>query len=122
LPGEGPREVKATAAYLAGLPLRGVKMHLLYVVRGSGLARLYAEGAYHCLTADQYLQQAVDFLELLPPHLVIHRLTGDPHPEELLAPDWCLDKARVLSGIREELARRGSRQGSRWTPASGKSL
>jgi hypothetical protein len=30
-----------------------------------------------------------DFLELLPPHLVIHRLTGDPHPEELVAPDWC---------------------------------
>ena len=55
----------------------------------------------------------VDFVELLPPHLVIHRLTGDPHRQELLAPDWCLDKSRVLGRIREEFARRGSRQGSR---------
>ena len=49
---------------------------------------------------------------LLPPRLVIHRLTGDPHPEELVAPEWCRDKSRVLTGIREELARRGSRQGA----------
>ena len=59
-------------------------------------------------------QAVVDFMERLPPHLVIHRLTGDPHPEELVAPAWCLDKSRVLQCIREEIARRGSRQGSRW--------
>ena len=59
-----------------------------------------------------------DFLELLPPRLVIHRLTGDPHPEELVAPEWCRDKSRVLTGIREELARRGSRQGSAWEKES----
>jgi len=46
--------------------------------------------------------------------LVIHRTTGDPHPQELLAPTWCLDKPRVLRLIKEEFARRGSRQGSRW--------
>jgi len=54
----------------------------------------------------------VDFLELLPPLVVIHRLTGDPHPEEFLAPAWCLDKNRVLRLIREEFARRGSFQGA----------
>jgi hypothetical protein len=47
---------------------------------------------------------------------VIHRLTGEPHREELVAPAWCLDKSRVLQGIREEFARRGSRQGSRFEP------
>ncbi len=113
LPGEGPAEMAATAAYLARLPLQGVKIHLLYVVKGSGLARLYGEGAYTCLTEDEYVQLAMDFVELLPEHLVIHRLTGDPHREELLAPEWCLDKPRVLRRIREEFARRGSRQGSR---------
>jgi len=117
LPGEGPREAAATAAYLASRPLHGVKIHLLYVVKGSALARLYRQGAYTCLTPDQYREQVVDFIELLPPHLVIHRLTSDPHPEELLAPAWSLDKSRVLAGIREEFARRGSRQGSRWEPA-----
>ncbi len=114
LPGEGPPEMAATARYLAGLPLQGVKLHLLYVIQGSGLARLYEAGEYRPLSEDAYVSLAVDFLELLPPHVVIHRVTGDPHAGELLAPAWCLDKNRVLNRIREEFARRGSRQGSRW--------
>lgn len=113
LPGEGPKEMAATARYLAGLPLQGVKIHLLYVIQGSALARLYEAGQYRCLTEEEYIQAAVDFLELLPPELVIHRVTGDPHPEELLAPAWCLDKNRVLSRLKDEFARRGSRQGAR---------
>jgi radical SAM protein (TIGR01212 family) len=112
LPGEGPQEVAATAAYLGTLPLQGVKIHLLYVIKDSGLARLHQTGEYACLTEDQYVNLVVDFIERLPPHLVIHRLTGDPHPEELVAPAWCLDKPRVLQRVREEFTRRGSRQGS----------
>ena len=118
LPGEGPAEIAATARYLGGVPLHGVKIHLLYVIRGSGLERLYREGRYRPLEEDEYVGQVADFLEMLPPHLVIHRLTGDPHPEELVAPVWCRDKSRVLRGIREELARRGSRQGKAWEPQS----
>ncbi len=114
LPGEGLAEMAGTAAYVARLPLQGVKIHLLYVVQGSDLARLYGSGEYRCLSEADYVEAAVEFVELLPPRMVIHRLTGDPHPQELLAPSWALDKARVLRRLREEFARRGSRQGSRW--------
>lgn len=119
LPGEGREEMLATARFLGGQPLQGVKLHLLYVVAGSGLARLFEAGDYTPLTEAEFVSLAVDFLEELPPQLVIHRLTGDPHPEELLAPAWCRDKHRVLTRIREEFQRRGSRQGSRWTPEAG---
>jgi uncharacterized protein len=114
LPGEGAAEMAATARYLGGLPVQGVKIHLLYVVRGSGLEQMYRRGEYTPLTEPEYVRSVADFLELLPPHLVIHRLTGDPHPDELVAPDWCRHKSRVLAGIRAELTRRGSRQGSAW--------
>ncbi len=114
LPGEGPQEMAATATYLAKLPLQGVKIHLLYVIQGSGLAKLYEQGQYQCLSEDEYISRVVDFIELLPPKMVIHRLTGDPHPEELLAPAWCRDKSRVLRRIKEEFGRRGSRQGRRF--------
>jgi radical SAM protein (TIGR01212 family) len=107
LPGEGPEHMAATARYLAALPVAGVKIHLLYVVRGSGLARLYEAEEYECLTEAEYVARVVDFIVLLPRAMVIHRLTGDPHREEFLAPVWCLDKARVLRLIREEFARRG---------------
>jgi hypothetical protein len=103
----------ATAEFLARLPIQGVKIHLLYVVKDSGLARLYEQGEYVCLTEDQYVGSVVDFIERLPPHLVIHRVTGDPHAAELVAPAWCLDKPRVMNRIREEFARRETRQGSR---------
>jgi hypothetical protein len=112
LPGEGPRETAATAEFLARLPVHGVKIHLLYVIKDSGLSRLHDKGEYACLSEDQYVNGVVDFIERLPPHLVIHRLTSDPHARELVAPDWCLDKPRVLQRIREEFARRGTRQGS----------
>ncbi|MBM4284151.1 MAG: TIGR01212 family radical SAM protein [Deltaproteobacteria bacterium] len=111
LPGEGPAEMAATARYLAALPVQGVKIHLLYVIQGSGLEQLYRRGAYQPLSEETYVSLVVDFVELLPPEMVIHRLTGDPHPEELVGPSWCRDKARVLRRIREEFARRGSRQG-----------
>lgn len=113
LPGEGPREVAATADYLGRLPLQGIKIHLLYIIKNSGMDLLHQAGQYSCLTEDEYVQAVVDFIERLPQHLVIHRLTGDPHPEELLAPDWCLNKSHVLHRILEEFGRRGTRQGSR---------
>jgi radical SAM protein (TIGR01212 family) len=112
LPGEGPAEMAATARYLGGLPLQGVKIHLLYVVQGSALEKMYRAGKYRPLEEEEYVGLVADFLELLPSHLIIHRLTGDPHRGELVAPTWCLEKSRVLQGIREEMARRGSRQGS----------
>ncbi|MCL6620836.1 MAG: TIGR01212 family radical SAM protein [Syntrophobacterales bacterium] len=123
LPGEGREEMLATARYLGGLPLQGVKPHLLYVVQGSGLAGLYAAGEYQPLTEEEFVTLTVDFLEHLPPHLVIHRLTGDPHPQELVAPRWCLNKNRMLARLRQEFAQRGSRQGSRWpNPAAENAL
>jgi uncharacterized protein len=114
LPGEGLRQMMATAEYLGRLPLHGVKIHLLYVIKDSGLASLHEAGEYFCLSEDQYVNLVVDFIERLPSHLVIHRLTGDPHSKELVAPAWCLDKTRVLKLIREEFSHRGTRQGSRW--------
>jgi len=119
LPGEGPPEMAATARYLGDLPLQGVKIHLLYVVRGSALENLYQSRDYRPLEEREYVNLVADFLEMLPPHLVIHRLTGDPHPEELVAPAWCREKSRVLTGIKAELVRRGSRQGSAWEDLSG---
>jgi radical SAM protein (TIGR01212 family) len=119
LPGEGPREMAATARYLGDLPLQGVKIHLLYVVQGSALEVQYRSGKYRTLEEEEYVSLVADFLELMPPHLIIHRLTGDPHPEELVAPAWCRDKSRVLMGIKAALARRGSRQGSAWEDPAG---
>jgi len=114
LPGEGRTEMLATAEEMARLQVDGIKIHLLHVLRGTPLGDLYAEGAFSVLEQQQYVQLAADFIERLHPATLIHRLTGDGPRDLLLAPLWSLNKWEVLNAIDDELARRGSRQGSRW--------
>ena len=58
-----------------------------------------------------YCDLVIDCLELLPPDLVIHRLTGDGPRNLLLAPLWSTDKKRVLNTIHHRLKERDTWQG-----------
>lgn len=114
LPGETRDMMCQTALFLAGLPIDGVKIHLLYIVRHTPLAALYEKGEYRCLERDEYVELVVDVLERLPPDMVIQRLTGDPVGVELVAPLWARDKSETLERIRERLAERDTWQGRRY--------
>ncbi|MBW2611617.1 MAG: TIGR01212 family radical SAM protein [Deltaproteobacteria bacterium] len=113
LPGEGRSHVIKTAEFLTGLGIDGVKLHLLYVIRGTGLANLHKNGTYQCLEQDAYVDLVCDFLERIPDRVIIQRLTGDPHAHELVAPQWSLDRNETFARINRELEKRGSRQGCR---------
>ncbi len=114
LPGEGKEEMLATAKALGEMDIQGVKLHLLYVIQDTPLASLYQRGEYRCLTREEYVDIVGEFLALLPPHVVIHRLTGDPHPQELLAPTWSLEKQANLAAIHKSLEERDLWQGKLW--------
>ena len=111
LPGEDREMMLQTAEFISGLPIHGVKIHLMYVVNNTELARLYQKGEFRCLEREEYVELVVDFLELLPPGMVIQRLTSDPVRSELVAPSWARDKPGTLGLIREALERRNSWQG-----------
>jgi radical SAM protein (TIGR01212 family) len=111
LPGETRDMMRQTAMFLTKLPLDGIKIHLLYIVKETPLARLYEKGEYRCLERDEYIEMVVDVLELLPPDMVIQRLTGDPIGVELLAPLWAKDKSENLRLIRQRLEDRETWQG-----------
>ncbi|MGA2404897.1 MAG: TIGR01212 family radical SAM protein, partial [Syntrophobacteraceae bacterium] len=99
LPGENTEDMLHTARFLALHDVQAVKIHLLYVIRGTVLDEMYSSGAYSCLSRDGYAAAVGEFLALLPPHMIIQRLTGDPHPEELVSPAWALDKPRNLKAV-----------------------
>jgi radical SAM protein (TIGR01212 family) len=113
LPGETRNQMLATADAVAALGIDGIKLHLLYVVRGTPLEALYRAGRYTCLEQAAYVDLICDFLERLPPEMVIQRLTGDPHPEELVAPRWSLKKSETRALIQAALAQRDAWQGKR---------
>lgn len=113
LPGENREHMLETARTLSKMGINGVKIHLLYVVRGTELEKIYNQGIYTCMEQKEYVETVCDFLERLPPEMVIQRLTGDPHDEELVAPLWTARRNRhtTFTQITEILEKRDSWQG-----------
>ncbi len=111
LPGETKSDMIQTAKLLASTGIDGLKIHLLYIVKGTKLEEMYLAGQYRPMEADEYVDAVCEFLAHTPPNVVIQRLTGDPHPEELAAPTWALDKTKTLNCIKQTLAQRNWRQG-----------
>ncbi len=115
LPGETRQDMLTTARFLADHEIDGVKLHLLYVVRGTPMEALYRQGRYTCLEQQTYAELVCDFIERLPPQTVIQRVTGDPHPDELVAPAWAMQKRATLDLIQAIFRQRNSRQGCYFT-------
>jgi uncharacterized protein len=118
LPDESRQDMLATADALAALPIDAVKIHNLHVVKDTPLERMYHSGQVRMLDFAEYVSVVCDFLERLPPTMVIHRLNGDAPPDYLIAPLWCLDKPALLRAIEAELVRRDSWQGKHLTQGS----
>ncbi len=111
LPGEDRGMMLETHRRLADLPIDGIKIHLLHIMRNTVMAMQYAMGQIRLLSREEYADLVVDVLELLPPNVVIQRMHADAPREVLVAPDWCLDKSGVLDDIRQAQLRRDSWQG-----------
>lgn len=112
LPGETAVMMSETSRYLGSVHVDGVKLHLLHVLRGTDLAREYAEGRIQTLELDTYIDILEQCLAVLPPDVVIHRLTGDGAKRDLIAPLWSADKKRVLNAIQTRFEQDEVIQGS----------
>lgn len=116
LPGETLEDMVATARYVGRSGADGIKLQLLHVLEGTDLARDYRAGRVPVLTLEEYIRILEACLAVLPPEMVIHRLTGDGAKKDLLAPLWSADKKKVLNAIRAAFARDQVRQGRDYTP------
>ncbi|MGC8490587.1 MAG: TIGR01212 family radical SAM protein [Syntrophobacteraceae bacterium] len=111
LPGETTENMLDTARFLALQDIQAVKIHLLYVIAGTALHEMFISGAYSCMTRENYAAAAGEFLALLSPDVIVQRLTGDPHPDELVAPAWALEKQRNLDAVRTYMQENGLYEG-----------
>ncbi len=100
--------------YLNRLPVFGVKLQLLHVLRGTDLAREYEQGAFQTLSLERYIALLIGSLERLAPDIVIHRITGDGPKELLIAPLWSLDKRNVLNLIHRSMRDADTWQGKEY--------
>ncbi|MCM1270554.1 MAG: TIGR01212 family radical SAM protein [Ruminococcus flavefaciens] len=111
LPNESLEMMLETALEAVRLEPSAVKLQMLHVIRGTSLEKMYNNGEFGLLSKEQYIDIIVRQLELLPPEIVIERITGDGDKSKLVAPKWSADKISVLGGIDKRLAELDTWQG-----------
>ena len=111
LPGETLEMMMETVKHVSSLPVSGVKLQLLHILKGTKLAVEYENESFPLFELEDYCDFIIDCLEILPPDMVIHRLTGDGPRKLLVAPLWSTDKKRVLNTIQKRFRERDTWQG-----------
>lgn len=114
LPGETKEMQYETIEYLNALPISGIKISMLYLLKNTPLASYYEKHPFPLYTMEEYVSLVVDVLERLRPDIVIERLTGDGPRNLLIAPEWILHKRYVLNAIQKELKSRNTVQGKKY--------
>jgi len=111
LPGETREMMKETISHVASLPISGVKLQLLHILKGTKLGLEYENEPFPLFELEEYCDFVIDCLEILPPNMVVHRLTGDGPRKLLIAPLWSTDKKRVLNTLQKRFKERDTWQG-----------
>jgi uncharacterized protein len=112
LPGETREDILKTAETIAHLPISGVKFHVLHVLKGTRLEKIFNEGNLRLLDEKEYAGAVCDFLERLKPECVILRLISDARDDILIAPKWINEKQGVIEAVNKEFEKRKTCQGA----------
>ena len=108
---ETPQMMLETAQWVSKQPIFGVKIHMLHILEDTVMGLVYKHKPHPMLTQDEYVDIVIKQLEVLPPEMVILRLTGDGKADDLLAPTWTLNKVSVLNQIDKQMASLNTWQG-----------
>ena len=111
LPYETEEMMLDTVRHINTLGVQGIKIHMLHIIKDTGMANLYLRENFHVLSKDEYIDIVIKQLELLRPEIVIHRITADPDKETLIEPSWLLKKTCLLNDIDKEMKKRNTYQG-----------
>jgi len=116
LPYESDAMMMESATALRSLPIHALKLHMLHIMEQSAMGSMYKEKPFPLLTLKHYVDIVIRQLEVLPPAIVIQRLTGDGRKNTLIAPQWTKNKKAVLNEIDKVMVRRNTWQGRLYKP------
>lgn len=111
LPYETKEMMLETVKFLNNLDIQGIKIHMLNIIKDTPLETMYNKEKFHILTKEEYIDIVINQLELLDEKIVIHRITADPEPNNLIEPKWLLKKVSLLNDIDKEMKKRNTYQG-----------
>ncbi len=114
LPHETNEMIVETARYIGKSGADGIKFHLLHILEDTDLADEYAKGKFSVLSMEEYISILEECVQVIPPQMVIHRLTGDGAKKKLIAPLWSGDKKNVINSINKAFEKDNIYQGQKY--------
>lgn len=111
LPYESAQEMIETAQLVAKLKVDAIKIHMFHVLKHTMEAWRYKQHQYPLLEMEEFADIVIKQLEILPPQMIIQRLSGDGLEKDLIAPLWTLKKINLLNHIDKEMVKRNTYQG-----------
>lgn len=116
LPGETKEEMLETVDYLGKIPVDGIKLQLLHILKGSQMAAEYEKNPFSLMELEEYLDLILTCVARLPQSVVIHRLSGDGAKTLLIGPAWSANKKLVLNRMMQKFRENGIFQGCQRAP------
>ena len=111
LPFESEIDMLNTIKDINTLPIHAVKIHMLHIIKGTKMEKIFKENNLSLLSRDKYIEIVVKQLELLRPEIIVERLTSDPIKEDLIGPSWLLNKTTLLNDIDKLMVKEDTYQG-----------
>ncbi len=107
LPGETKSDFENTAETLAKLPISGIKIHNLHIVKNTALAKENIP----VFDEHEYAEVLIDFLRRIPANIPVMRICSDTPNEILIAPIWWMKKGQFLNYVHHQMKQRSIFQG-----------
>ncbi len=114
LPFETEDMMLETVKHLNTLDIQGIKIHMLHIIKDTGMANLYEKTHFHVLSKEEYIDIVIKELEILDPKIVVNRITSDPDKDTLVEPRWLCEKCQLLNDIDKEMVKRNTYQGIKY--------
>ena len=113
LPGESSEMMLESVKHVCNEKIFGIKLHMFNLVKGSQMEKTHP-GYVSFKSIDEYTDLLISALELIPPDITLHRISGDAPRSTLIAPEWSYKKRTILNTIHREMKNRNTWQGKKY--------
>lgn len=114
LPYETKDDMIETIKRINHLKFNAIKIHMLHIIKNTLLAKTFLDKPFEILSREEYIEIVVEQLRLLNKEVIIERLTGDPIKEDLITPNWLLNKTTILNDIDKLMVKLDCYQGDKY--------
>lgn len=122
LPGDTIEDAIECAKILSAFQIQQVKLHSLYIVKGTPMAVQYESGELPMISMEEYIERLIAFLEYLDPAIAIQRFFGRAPKDRTLFCNWDRHWAQVKAKLDQALNERDTYQGKKFDYLGGKGV